>query len=121
MKTTKDLLENHSIHKQLKTVNSRKDNTNTVNSNPLKENFDRALTEFSGEPNYVADQLAQRLGDRKSFRYYQLLAGEHDTSKLLEALSITLDAYAQGKARFMPVYFQGILRNWGMKTRFSKH
>ena len=114
-------------NKDLNTVNSNKDITNTVNSNTVKEEYreledktNNYLNEICGEPNYVADKLARELEDTKSYRYYQLLATNNDIPKLLEALSYTKLAGHEGKIRIKkPVYFIGILKKWGLKTKFG--
>ena len=115
-------------NKDLNTVNSNKDITNTVNSNTVKEEHREIeiktndyLNEICGNPNYIADKLARELDDTKSYRYYQLLALNNDIPKLLEALSYTKMASNEGKIRTKKaVYFNGIIKNWGLKTKFGR-
>lgn len=120
MITTKEILKNHTLSKQLSTVNSIRNTNSTVNSIAEKDKVGEVLNELTGKPQYCAEELAQRLGDSKSLRYYQILATEYGPSKLLEALAITLEADKQGIVRYKPAYFQGILKKWGFTTKFSK-
>ncbi len=124
--TDDDIFEIFKLEEEQLTVNSNK-YLNTVNSNTVKEEHQEQedktnnyLNEISGEPNYIADKLARELDDTKSFRYYQLLALNNDIPRLLEALSYTKMANNEGKIRIKkPVYFIGILKKWGLKTKFG--
>lgn len=115
-------------NKDLNTVNSNKDITNTVNSNTVKEEFRELetktndyLNEVFGNYDYIADKLARELDDMKSLQYFKLLAKNNDTHKLLEALSYTKLADNEGKIKTKKVtYFNGIIKNWGMKTKFRR-
>ncbi len=103
------------------TVNSNSKYISTVNSNTVTGKFERFISENGIEPEGVAQLLAEGLDDTKSLSYYLILTKENSCSRLLEALSYTHDASQRKKIRCSkPVYFQGILRHWGIKTKFKK-
>ncbi|PIS00210.1 MAG: hypothetical protein COT84_08840 [Chlamydiae bacterium CG10_big_fil_rev_8_21_14_0_10_35_9] len=105
-------------------VNSNKKYITTVNSNSdlsLEEEITSVFERHGVKPEGVAKMLAEGLDDTKSERYYLLLAKENNMPKLLEALHITKQAKQESKLRIsMAVYFLGILKNWGFKTKFKK-
>ncbi len=97
------------------TVNSNSNTTNTVNS------IDEWLLRMETTRDGIAYKLSEDLGDKKSLQYYKVLTHNHDPRKLLDALAIFRNAKANGvHIKFPPAYFQGILRNWGIQTKFSK-
>ena len=102
------------------TVNSYKNNISTVNSKTLAEKIDDLLEEEKTTPEGIAKVLSEQLDDIKSESYYIILANENRQGRLFEALSITKDAYNRGIIKTnKAVYFQGILKRWGLKTKFK--
>ena len=97
-----------------KTVNSNNNTLTTVNG--IDDWLEKCGTSRDG----VANKLAEDLGDSRSIKYYQALTHNHDPRRLLDALAIVKSAKESGKIiKHAPVYFQGILKNWGLKTKFS--
>lgn len=118
MKSIKEVLKS-------KTVNSNTVNSNTVNSsvNTFNNTVNSATTPktppTADQIHYVAQILCEGLSDFVSKAYYIKLATVHPHNKLLEALSITKDAYIRGAIRSKrAIYFQGILKQWGLVTNF---
>lgn len=102
-------------------VNSYKKNLPTVNSITVKDKISSFLEENEIQPEGVAVTLAEKLDDMKSKDYYILLAKENPPDVLLRALSFTLDADRRGKIRTKKaIYFIGILKRWGVKTKFTR-
>ena len=101
-------------------VNSNKKKKPTVNSYSTKS---KKILDFIDEIGFsnddLAETLANALDDQKSIKYYQLLAENLPHEKLLEALSYVKNAVNRGSVKFKPVYYQGILRNWGLKVKFK--
>lgn len=113
--------------KQLLTVNSYKNiNNNTVNSETVSSDKDETigdcLNQYIYEPEAIAKKLAEELDDKKSEVYFLLLA-KNTTSpeRLIEALSYVKNADSRGniKTKNKSVYFLGILKNWGIVTKFK--
>ncbi|MFH1088738.1 MAG: hypothetical protein V1719_02755 [Patescibacteria group bacterium] len=102
------------------TVNSKKINSLTVNSNSTVKRISDFLEGLSYSDDDIAHQLANGLGDQKSLAYYQMLAKNIPAKKLLEAFSYVKDAENRGVVKFKPVYFQAILRNWGYPIKFRR-
>lgn len=105
-----------------KTVNSNRINTYTVNSKTVNEDkINKLLEELRLTVGAVAEKLAKELGDTDSLNYYITLANNNHPGRLLEALSYVKDAEIRGKITTKKaIYFQGILRNWGIQTKFKK-
>lgn len=104
------------VKKYSNTVNSYKKDINTVNSK-----VETLLEELQGRPEEVATTIAAKLDDVASLPYYNILSKNISIPKLFEALSFTLDASSRGKIKSKKaVYFQAILRNWGIQTKFSR-
>lgn len=102
------------------TVNGKNTSLTTVNSTK-QLTVDEMIGFYNAKPDYFAEILAKELGDLKSLSYYRILAKENRPEKLLEALSFTKQAAGDNKIRITkPVYYQGILRKWGIKTKFKK-
>lgn len=104
------------------TVNGSNKYINTVDSNKtVNEQIDEFIEDLNLPPDYVASKLAEDLDDKASIGYYKILAKENNAGRLFEALSYVKEAATQGKIRTKKaIYFQGILRHWGIKTKFSK-
>lgn len=103
------------------TVNSSNKHLNTDNSNTVEEEIEKLLREKDIKPEGIAMMLSGGLADPESLGYYHILCRENDSSKLLKALSLTKEADSQGKIRSKKaVYFLGILKKWGLKTKFKK-
>ena len=110
------------------TVDSYKDINNTVNGDPVKEEYrnlekktDDLLNELQGNPEFVADKLARELDDLKSKKYYLILAKNTDVQVLLEALSCTKLADSEGKIKWKKwAYFKGILKKMNVRITFTK-
>ena len=103
------------------TVNSNKNSLNTVNSNTVDEDIEEVLEKHGISEEGVGTLLAEGLDDIESKEYYCLLVNKHSNSKLLDALHITKEADMEGKIRTKKaVYYQAILRNWGLQTKFKK-
>lgn len=104
----------------IETVNSNNSNIKTVNSYSSK--VEKLLEEIGGNPEGIALSLAEKLDDNKSLIYYKLLAVNINSKKLFEALSITLDAERREKIRYTkPIYFIGILKKWGLQTKWREN
>lgn len=104
------------------TVNSIKRNKNTVNSITVTDQVNLLIGSYGLEEESIARVLAEDLGDQKSLGYFRLLANEHGGPRLYEALSITKLAARDGKIDRKKVhYFLGILRKWGLKTKFREN
>lgn len=104
-------------------VNSRNKNSNktTVNSSTVYDQIESLLEEHNIKPEGVAIQLSEMLEDKDSVSYFELLIKEHGPAKLLEAAHITKDAATSGKIKTKKsIYFIGILKRWGLKTKFRK-
>lgn len=113
--------------KALHTVNSNKNNKNTVNCNTVKQYRDidteveDLLKRLQGKPEYIAKILAEKLDDQKSLAYFTLLAKNTSSKALFEALSYTLDADSRNKIRTTKaIYFMAILRRWKIPTKFKR-
>jgi len=79
------------------------------------------LEKYGGETEGSSILLSEVLKDEKSIPYYTILVREHGAVKLLELAYQTKEMDEAGKIRTSrPVYFQGILRRLGMKTKFKK-
>ena len=101
------------------TVNSSNSNLITVNSYSSKAK--ELLEELDGNPMGIAIELAEKLDDLESVDYYKILAMNSPISRLFEALSITIDAEKRDRIRTKkPIYFQGILRRWGIQTKWKE-
>lgn len=112
MKQINDLLPNSY------TVNSKDKSNSTVNS--LSEKIEQLIENENITPEGVAKMLCEALGDPESYDYYFLLAQNNPYPRLLEASSITKDAFIRGKIRTKrAIYFQAILRRWGLKVKFK--
>ena len=122
MQDVKEIIKNHPvIQHNSNTVNSKKETSLTVNSNTVKSQFDAALEKLDESPEVTAREIAKSLGDERSIDYYTILAKNSSVSRLLEALSFTRDAERRGVIRFSkPIYFLGILKRWGIKTKFKE-
>ena len=116
---------NSNIIRDLPTVNS-----NTVNSKELKElskspleRVKDIIEENKIHSDGIAMLIAELLDDSKSIKYYELLVNEHNSTKLLEVAYYVKDKDADRKGnpiKNKAVYFQGVLRNKGMKIKFRK-
>lgn len=129
------ILDQTSVDKKINTVDSqtvnsnKKDNKSTVNSNTVNssDEMSKKINTFLENEGItiegVAKALAEGLGDIKSMGYYLVLSRESSLGKLLQALSITKDAATRGMIKTKKaIYFQGILKRWGIKTQFkTKH
>lgn len=69
-----------------------------------------------------AQYLAELLNDTESLKYYEALVKEHDPELLIKQAHRVQEMDLQGKLHThnRKAYFQGILRNKGMKTKFNK-
>lgn len=122
MQDVKEIIKNHpAIQHNSNTVNSNKETSLTVNSNTVKSQFDVALEKLDASPEVTAQEIAKCLGDERSIDYYTILVKNSSVSRLLEALSFTKDADHRGKIKTKkPIYFLGILKRWGIKTKFKE-
>ncbi len=101
------------------TVNSNKEYITTVNS-LYSSKVKKVLEELEGNPMGIALELADKLDDKESVDYYKILAMNSPVNKLFEALSFTLDAERRGRIRTKKaIYFQAILKKWGIKTKWK--
>ena len=108
------------LKERKETVNSKKSNSKTVNSLTVSDQVKDLISSYGLEEEGVARALAEGLGDPQSLGYFRLLANEHGGQKMLEALSFTRLAANEGVIRKKKaVYFLGILRKWGLKTKFK--
>lgn len=99
------------------TVNSKEKDIKTVNS--LQRTQSSIIGEEIDEEG-MALELAEKLDDIRSIKYYTLLAKNVNHQFLFEALSLTRDADRQGRIRKnKAVYFLAILRNHGVKVKFK--
>jgi len=101
------------------TVNSNEKYTSTVNRETVTYKIQKVIDQENITPEGIAKLLSEGLDDHKSERYYFILASEIPHAKLMEALHITKEAAHRKTIRYKPTYFQGILKNWGIKTKFS--
>lgn len=117
------------IKKELKerfnviTVNDNKEDIDNVNSNTLEGKINKLLEEHNTKPEGVGIKLSEDLSDSKSVEYFTILvkANIEKLHILFEALAITKDADRRGVIRkTKAVYFIGILRKLGLKTKFKK-
>jgi len=121
----KDLIKAHPLNSR--TVDSKSRYLSTVNSSDtdnsitVTDKIEKLLAEERITPEGIAKVLSEELDDKKSERYYILLATENSQAKLFEALSFTKDADRRGIIRRnKAVYFMAILKRWGLKTKFRK-
>lgn len=125
MKMMEDLIKEHPLNSN--TVDSNKRYSSTVNSKDtdnsitVTDKIEKIIEEAHLKPEGIGKILSEGLGDKKSERYYILLATENPQGKLFEALSITKDADRRRLIRInKAVYFMAILKRWGLKTKFKK-
>lgn len=108
------------------TVNSKYKKTNTVNSinsyaSPFEKELQELLEKHGTTNEGVATHLWENLNDKESKAHYLLLAKNTPTEKLMHALALTKEAERDGRITIKKaVYFQGILKNWGIRTKFRK-
>lgn len=110
------------------TVNSNKEITestvnssNTVNSDPFKEELDGLLEKYGREPESLGAELSRILKDDKSMGYYTLLIREHGAAKIMPLAYQAKEMDEQGKVRTTRAkYFMGIMRRLKLKTKFKK-
>lgn len=106
------------------TVNSTNKNINTVNSisytnEELVKKICNLIEEENLQPEGIALRLAELLNDKRSLKYYILLAKEHSPGVLFDAAYIAKEKSELGELRTSsPIYFIGILRKKGLKTKF---
>ncbi|HVZ58734.1 MAG TPA: hypothetical protein VG935_03225 [Patescibacteria group bacterium] len=106
------------------TVNSKEKDINTVNSNPSKNEalvakICNLIEQENIQPEGIAIQLAELLDDKRSLPYYILLVKEHNPGELFSAAYQTREKAELGMLRkSKPIYFIGILRKKGFKTKF---
>lgn len=109
-------------NKYTDTVNSRDiEINNTVNSNEesLLQKISKFIEEQKITPEGIALLISELLADNKSLKYYLLLVKEHNPSVLIELAYQVRDRHKLGLLkRAMPIYFIGILRKKGFKTKF---
>jgi hypothetical protein len=99
------------------TVNS----INTVNSMSIKDELEELFQRHGIKPEGMAMELAQLLKDEDSISYYKILIKENDPYHLIELAHQVKEMDLEGKIRTTrPIYFQGILRRQGIKTKFKK-
>lgn len=112
---------NETIRDKQLTVNSYKRNKPTVNDYSISSIIGKTLKDANLTNETIAKELATQLEDPHSLRYYQLLANENRPEKLLEALSYVKYASSQGNIRTKKAtYFMGILKKWGIQTKFAQ-
>ena len=69
----------------------------------------------------IANEIAELLDDVKSIRYYEILINENDPDELLETARYVAGVDKEGGIRTnKAIYFQGVLRRTGYKTKFKK-
>lgn len=133
MKTVGDILESRQppVNSKLDnstntyTVNSysNKKHTETVHSNAfngLTKEIERIIEEHNGSKDGLASYIAEILSDEKSELYFLLLLKNNSPAKVVEAAHLTKEAASRGIIRTnKAIYFLGILRRWGFKTRFK--
>mgnify|MGYP001593160911 CR=1 FL=1 len=104
------------------TVNSNNKNIDTVNNGiTVAEKIENIIEENDIKPEGIAKFLSEELSDEKSYGYFLILAKENKGSVLLQVLHDTKDADSRGVIRRnKAVYFMGILRKKGIKTKFKK-
>jgi hypothetical protein len=106
------------------TVNSKYKSLNTVNSisnnnDDLVKKICDLIKEENIQPEGIALQLAELLGDKRSLQYYLLLVKEHNPGELFAAAYQAKEKAELGLLRWSkPIYFIGILRKKGFKTKF---
>lgn len=106
----------NSIDKSLTTVNSRE----TVNSKTKNEKINEFLDNLNIEPDGIAKLLSEYLDDSKSLEYYRILVRENSPVELLSLAHYVKEMDKIGKIHTnKPIYFQGILRRKGCKTKFK--
>jgi len=106
------------------TVNSKEKTDSTVNSKSNKqedlvEKICQLIKSENVQPEGIALKLAELLDDKRSLPYYLLLAKEHNPGELFAAAYQAKEKAALGQLRApKAVYFIGILRRKGFKTKF---
>lgn len=110
------------------TVNSCKEKLNTEtervtsNSNSIDEDriiIQNKFQEFLYKPEALAKELAEKLDDEKSYKFYLTLARNSNQNVLLDILACTVGAYNEGRLRRpRPIYFMSILQRKGIRTKF---
>lgn len=102
-------------------VNSSKEDINNVNSITVADKVEKFFEEEDIRPEGVAQMLSEGLSDEKSYAYYLILAKENSASVLLQVLHLTKEAQSLNLIRKnKAVYFMGILKKRGIKTKFKK-
>jgi len=112
------------------TVNSNKyiANSNTVDSNntdnskaDFEQKLDDLLKEYGFDSRFKATLLAELLNDKDSIKYYEILIRENSFQELIELARYVKEMDGEGKIRTSrAIYFIGILRKKGFKTKFKK-
>lgn len=127
MKSNNNLESIKQIMKRRKSKNVRTDNVNNVkeslnNVNNVEnarnysreELLDLLLGKFSNErerKEYLANELARKLGDEENLNCHRSLVKEHKEKFLFECLSITEDAWKRGKIKGKKApYFMGVIK-----------
>lgn len=120
-------MKNSENNRDSYTVNSKEgyissvNSSTTVNSSLISEKLDEVIEDMGLEPQGIAQTIAEQLDDLKSLDYYNILVKENPVGRLWEAVSITKDMYLRGRIRTKKaIYFQAIIRRWGLKTKFKK-
>lgn len=121
MKHIKDSIKNKNKQLNSLPVNSKDKSLYTVNSNTVSKKIDEFIEQLEITPEGVAQKLAEDLGDLDSSDYYTILAKSTQPGRLLEALSYVKEAEQRGRIKTKKaIYFQGILRKWGIRTKFKE-
>ncbi len=108
--------------------NSRLNNSNTIDSSePVKqertlaERIEELVEEYNTKPEGVAQLLAELLKDLDSIKYYAILVKEYSAGELLAIAHYVKDMDREGKIKTKrAIYFLGILKRKGFKTKFKK-
>lgn len=109
------------IYESAKEIFGEGDKPLTVNSNKKYITVNSKTVSIKTEEDVMALELAEKLGDKKSYNYFLLLAKHNSHNELREALSYTLMAEREGRIKTIKaVYFIGIIRKWGLRVNFKK-
>ncbi len=118
------IIKNNNLdNKYINTVNSKvKDiDNNTVNSNDdLAKRISSFIDEQNIKPEGVAKHISELLDDTRSLPFYILLVKEHNQGILLDLAYQVRERARQNLINTKkPIYFIGILRKKGFKTKFK--
>ncbi|MBT3249840.1 MAG: hypothetical protein HN846_00040 [Candidatus Pacebacteria bacterium] len=117
-----DIIENAALRG--KNVNDNKERLKDVNVDSGETPAEKEYKDLSARNKDLANTLTRELKDKKSQRYFEIVAENNDHGLVIESLQITLSALndisREKSVSNASSYFIGVLRTKGGKTKFKK-